>query len=569
MVRPRTLLWSGLLTIVVGLLGSLGGCGGGSSGLAHSGNSGGSGDPDSPASIYLTFQDLPPAILQLGKGVAVSALVTNDSSNSGVNWTCAPAGTCGSFKPVHTASGAATTYTAPLSFSPGAVTISGTSVANSKKIVSAQATMTPIQHVVIIFQENRSTDNLFQDPNLISAGADIVNVGLDHLGQQIPLTPGPLAVGFDPDHSHTAFVNAYDNGKMDGADLNTKGCYGQCGQYPEYTSVDPSQVGPYFQMAEQYVFADHMFETNQGPSYPAHQYILSATAVPSTQSNLFVAGNPYGNIQPGGDTGCTAPADQEVALIDATDGALSQTPPCFEHPTLTDFMDSQHLSWRYYTPNGGDFWTAPNSINHMCLPKNVNGQLECTSADWTNNVIQNFKQVLTDIAGGQLGSVTWVIPSGQVSDHPQETDGTGPSWVASVVNAVGNSPFWANTVIFIAWDDWGGFYDHVPPFNIRNQYEYGLRVPMIIVSPYAKTGYISHAPHHFGSILKYIEETLGLPAVGARSGVNYSDAYPDTDDLSDCFDYAATPTTFQTIPAPLGKKYFLKDKSVPLPPDTD
>jgi phospholipase C len=156
--------------------------------------------------------------------------------------------------------------------------------------------------------------------------------------------------------------------------------------------------------------------------------------------------------------------------------------------------------------------------------------------------------------------VSWVIPSGPESDHAQQNDGSGPSWVASIVNAIGNSSYWSNTAIFIAWDDWGGWYDHVPP-KIVNSYEYGFRVPLIVVSPYAKPAYISHVPHDFGSILKFIEQTFNLPSLG------YADA--PADNLSDCFDFTQTPLTFQNIPASLQADHFLNDRRPPADPDDD
>ena len=137
-------------------------------------------------------------------------------------------------------------------------------------------------------------------------------------------------------------------------------------------------------------------------------------------------------------------------------------------------------------------------------------------------ILQNTR-ILNDISNGQLAAVSWVIPSGQASDHPVFTDGSGPSWVASIVNAIGNSAYWSNSAIIITWDDWGGWYDHVPPPSIANDgtgwgsgYVYGFRVPLIVVSPYAKAAYVSHVTHDFGSILKFVEETFGLGALGVR-----------------------------------------------------
>jgi phospholipase C len=229
-------------------------------------------------------------------------------------------------------------------------------------------------------------------------------------------------------------------------------------------------------------------------------------------------------------------------------------------------LDAQNITWHYYTPSAGSIWTGPNAIQHLCQPQTQNGQLVCTGADWTNDVILKPAQVLTDIASNQLPQVTWVIPTGQESDHSGTNNGSGPSWVAQVVNAIGKSPYWSSTAIFITWDDWGGWYDHVPPPQVLANcsqwgcgYVYGFRVPLIVVSPYAKPAYVSHVTHDFGSIIAFIEETYGLPSLG------YADAVAD--DLSDCFNFNQTPLTFQPIPAPLKAAYFLNDPSPPADPD--
>ncbi len=185
-----------------------------------------------------------------------------------------------------------------------------------------------------------------------------------------------------------------------------------------------------------------------------------------------------------------------------------------------------------------------------------------TGPDWTNNVVLQPTQVLTDIANGQLPAVSWVIPDGKASDHPLGNDGSGPSWVASVVNAIGNSQYWSHTAIFITWDDWGGWYDHVAP-TVINSYEYGFRVPLIVVSPYAKPGYVSHVTHDFGSILRYIEANFGLASLG------YADALALADNFSDCFDYKQTPLAFQPVSAQFDASHFLSDKSPAVDPDDD
>jgi len=431
-----------------------------------------------------------------------------------------------------------------------------------------------LEHIVVIFQENRTPDNLFHDPVLIAKGADIASSGLNTSGQTITLMPTSLGVDYDLSHAHAAFVATYDGGKMDGADKVhvscAKGALNCPPPNPQFMYVQASDVGPYFQLAEQYTFGDLMFQTNQGPSFPAHQFIISGTSAPTATSNLFVAENAGGVPNSGGDTGCTAPPAEFVYLIDPSGNESSKMYPCADHPTLTDELNAKSITWRYYTPSAGSLWTGPNAIQHMCGPNNPPpNATACTGSDWVNNVVLNENQVLMDIAGGKLAQVSWVVPNGPNSDHPGSTSGTGgPSWVASVVNAIGNSSYWNNTAIVITWDDWGGWYDHVPPPKAINDgtswgsgYVYGFRVPLIVVSPYARAGYISHTPHDFGSILNLIEKTFGLPSLG------YADAYAD--DLSDCFSFSQTPISFKTINAPLNAAHFLNDRSPKTDPDDD
>ena len=457
---------------------------------------------------------------------------------------------------------------------PQTVSLSGTGVSAS----------TPIQHVVIIFQENRTPDNLFQDPVLIAHGADIASSGVNSKGQTIPLgqidlgTAGADPDNYDLEHTHRAFTLMCDVNtstqecRMNGANLVSASCtHGAANcppPTPQFKYVNPSDVAPYFQLAEQYTFADRMFQTNQGPSFPAHQFILAGTSAPATGSTLFAAENPYGVNDATDNTGCTAPPAEYVPLIDPSGVESSRMYPCYEHPTLTDLLDAANISWTYYAPSAGAIWTAPNAVEHICGPNMTPpNATDCIGPDWLNHVVLNQTQVLSDIRHGDLPTISWVIPSGRSSDHSNLSDGSGPSWVSAVVNAIGGSKYWANTAIFIAWDDWGGWYDHVAPALINNGtswgsgYVYGFRVPMIVVSPYAKPAYISHVTHDFGSILKFIETNFNLPSLG------YADL--PADDLSDCFNYGQTPIQFHTIPAPLNADYFLNDNRPPTDPDDD
>jgi phospholipase C len=430
------------------------------------------------------------------------------------------------------------------------------------------------QHIVVIFQENRTPDNLFQDPVLMTRGADIASSGLNSLGQTIPLNPIDLGTtgsnpqNYDLSHAHAAFVSMYDGGKMDGANLipcsPAANCPPNAHPNPQYMYVKPSDVQPYFMLAEQYTFGDRMFQTNEGPSFPAHQFIISGTSAPTATSNLFAAENP--NLSP---AGCIALLTNRVRMIDPTGSENNAVPeyPCFEHPTLTDFLNAKGVTWRYYAPSAGSIWTGPDAIEHICQQQTINGMLTCTGPDWTNNVVIPQSQVLVDIANGQLPQVSWIIPDGRSSDHALANDGSGPSWVASIVNAVGKSPYWANTAIIITWDDWGGWYDHVAPKVINDGvswgsgYVYGFRVPLIVVSPYAKAAHISHTTHDFGSILKFIETTFDMPSLGYADG--------PADDLSDCFNLTQVPLSFHAIPAALDAAHFINDKRPSTDPDNE
>jgi phospholipase C len=406
-----------------------------------------------------------------------------------------------------------------------------------------------IKHVVVIFQENRTPDNLFHG----LAGADIANSGLNSKGQQITLQPIPLVNNYDVDHSHPSFVVMYDGGKMDGADKIGITCAPHAKNCPppnaQFKYVTPSDVAPYFTMAEQYTFADRMFQTNQGPSFPAHQFIIAGTSAPTATSNLFAAEEPGGIANFIDNAGCKAPKQEYVRLIDPNGGESKKMFPCFEHPTLPDLLDKAKVSWHYYTLSPNSIWTGPNAISHL-----RNGP------DW-KQVIVPQDQVLRDIKNNQLPAVSWVIPTWAESDHAGSgNQGLGPSWVASIVNSIGASSYWANTAIFITWDDWGGWYDHVAP-TIYDSYEYGFRVPLIVVSPYAKKAYVSKVTHDFGSILKFIEGVYGLPSLG------YADARAD--DLSDCFQFNEKPSEFHKIPARRDANFFIHYKQPPGDPDND
>src|SRR5215472_5211551 len=285
-----------------------------------------------------------------------------------------------------------------------------------------------ITHVVVIFQENRTPDNLFHG----LPGADIASSGMNSKGQVVALVPVDIAAPYDLDHSHHGFITEYNGGGMNGWDLIGTYCPSHsCTPLTAFGYVPQAEVQPYFQMAETYTFADRMFQTNQGPSFPAHQYIFGATSTNAAGSDLLASENPfYANFNK---NNCDGDPGSFVQMIDPGGSEATKLPPCFDHQTLADLLDAKGVSWKYYTPVIGGLWDGPDAIAHI-----RNG------TDWAKVIIPQ-SQILTDIANGQLEAVSWVIPTGKASDHALSTDGTGPAWVASIVNAIGQSAYWNNT----------------------------------------------------------------------------------------------------------------------------
>jgi phospholipase C len=399
-----------------------------------------------------------------------------------------------------------------------------------------------IRHVVIIVQENRTVDNFFNG----FPGADTVQTAQTSTGATAALKPISISAKFDLDHYHSAFLSEFNGGAMNGFDTQPVfRCSTPCDAPPQPALgyVPESDVAPYWQMAKQFAFADRMFQTNEGPSFPAHLYLIAGTARVSTTNPLQVVTN-------GVNAGCDAPAGTTIGLIDEVTGDMSQSaPPCYEHATLFDLLDAHNVTWRYYESIPGmNIWNAPDAISHIRY-----------GADFAN-VSAPSTNVFNDIQNRSLAGVSWVIPSIEASDHTGSTDGTGPSWVASIVNAVGQSPYWSDTAIFVVWDDWGGWYDHVKP-PAYNAYELGFRVPLIVISPYARPGYVSHVQHEFGSILKFTEEAFNLGSLG------YTDVR--SDDLLDAFDFGQTPITFKQIQSRRSAQDFLRDRPDPRPIDDD
>lgn len=396
-----------------------------------------------------------------------------------------------------------------------------------------------IEHVVFIIQENRSFDNLFQG----YPGADTVASGKNSKGETIQLKAVSLADQYVIDHSHDAMFSACDApaGKVKGTHCRMDGFDKEQSwggpSNPEYVYVPHDESKPYFDMARQWVVADRTFQSHLDESFVAHQYAIAAQA----QSSVDL---------PAGAWGCSGQSYDKVAILNQNRTVTKSQRACFDYQTLGDELDAAGLTWRFYTskfdsPSSGQgfYWSGYQAIKHIY-----------EGPDWKKDIVTPQQDFIADVGAGRLPNFTWITPVCMNSDHVNCGGGFGPSWVTSLVNAVGKSKFWNTTAIFVIWDDWGGLYDHVPP-PYKDFDGLGFRVPLLVISPYAKRNHVSHVQYETASVLTFAEDLFGLDRLAAADKRASSPA-------GDCFNFNRAPRAFVPIQAPLQKSFFLHQ-----PPD--
>lgn len=440
---------------------------------------------------------------------------------------------------------------------------------------------TKIAHVIVVIQENRSFDNLFATfpradgtttgkaaampasiadscPVPITKPTTIPLTKVDLLGNGFPTSYG-YPPNQDLAHIYSGFQLDRDQGKMDGFDLEGTGARGSgtpaC-TYP-YQYVDPKDIAPYWDMAQQYVLADHTFQTQGSGSFTAHQDLIAGgTGLSSTEALIDTPSYfPWG---------CDGNRQHLVTAVIKRGGKVYEYGgpfPCLTYSTLRDLLDAKSVSWKFYAVRvypytkcpkcqGAGIWSAFDAIKAVRY-----------SSEWKDNVTRSNLDIFTDISNKKLPAVSWITPNGFDSDHPATKSDKGPSWVASIVNAVGKSSYWDSTAIVILWDDWGGFYDHVAPPQPRDwQGGPGFRVPMLIVSPYVKP-HVEHAQYEFGSILRFIEDNWGLGTLGKNDAHSTS--------IGNAFDFNMPPRAFKVIPAKYPREFFLHQPPSDSPLDTE
>ena len=378
-----------------------------------------------------------------------------------------------------------------------------------------------IQHVVFIIKENRTFDNYFGT----FPAADGATSGMTSTGQVIPLGHTPDKTPRDICHEWSCAIQAIDGGKMDKFDLEALGKVDACnvsGDYLCYTQLSQQDIPNYFAYAQNFVLADHMFSSLQGPSFPNHLYTVAA------QSGGAI-GNPSSP-----EWGCDADDTAFVPVID-NNGNYSHQYPCFDFETLADSLQNVGVSWKYYAPQKGENgykWSALDGIKHVR-----------NSSLWTDDVVPHT-QFISDAQSGQLPAVSWLVTNEETSEHPPYSTCQGENWTVQQLNALMQGPAWNSTAVFVTWDDFGGFYDHVPPPSL-DRYGLGPRVPLIIISPYAKKGFISHTNYEFSSFLRFVELRWGLKALTDRDTL--------ANNMTDSFDFTQQPLpplVLQTRPCP-------------------
>lgn len=379
-------------------------------------------------------------------------------------------------------------------------------------------------------------------------GADTVSRGKDSKGRWIPLKPVSLTDIYTVDHSSYAmFADCNGTGKLPGTQCRMNGfdqeaVEGGPVRLSQYVYVPHDESKPYFDMANEWVLTDHTFASQLDESFVAHQYLIAAQAHSSVNVPL-------------GKWGCGGGKRDVVATLLRGRTYGNYQSPCFNYKTLGDELDAAGLRWRFYTsqvvnPSGGPsgLWSAYQAVAHIRR-----------GPDWKQDIVTPQSLFLTQAPHGKLAAVTWITPLCADSDHVDCGGGFGPSWVTSLVNAVGKSKFWNTTAIFILWDDWGGMYDHVPPPH-RDYDGNGFRVPMLVISPYAKQNYVSHTVYETAGILTFAEDVFGLARLSAADARATSPA-------ADCFDFSQPPRPFIPIKAPKGPDFFLHQPNDFRPPD--
>ena len=411
-----------------------------------------------------------------------------------------------------------------------------------------------IQHVVIIMQENRSFDSYFgtypgADGIPMKGGVPAVCVPDPATGECVRPFHDPKDLNRGGPHGDTAYVADINGGRMDGfigqAEGGRKGCRGafnpQCaaGGVPDVMGYhDAREIPNYWAYARASVLQDHMFEPNASWSLPAHLFMVSEWSAHCTTADPASCHNALQN--PAGASG-------------AKGGTAN--PPIYAWTDLTYLLRQANVSWGYYVAEGTQPDCEDAQMTCVEKPQRAGTPQIWNPLPWFVTVredgqlgnIQTVSHFYDAARTGTLPAVSWVIPNGKASEHPPALVSDGQAYVTGLINAVMQGPDWNSTAIFLSWDDWGGFYDHVAP-PVVDQNGYGLRVPGLVISPYARQGYIDHQVLSFDAYVKFIEDDfLGGERLDPKTDgrpdprPDVRENAPQLGDLTTDFDFSQAP----------------------------
>jgi len=446
----------------------------------------------------------------------------------------------------------------------------------------------PIQHVVLIYMENRTVDDLFSGYYKVPfPGGGTFGSALDLRDPNVAptLAPNPIGAYFDPDHSHHLGFVQESLGHYNDIPL---GCgNGKCPSTASaLTYVPAPEPSPYIAMIKNFAYASHVLQANAGPSYAAHQYAIAGQSgglsdnapppyryAPNAQSenpqpvkkamdgddaeDAGTAGSLLGDCFSGANY--VVPTLNMLAPYPGTDG--NPHPPCAEYTTILDEIAAAYgnpvdADWQYVAAANNTIWAAPMAIDHL-YTSYANGNNKSTQPFAVDpDAVAFVNNLYAKSPARPFAALTYLTPCPHESDHPiSNGSADGPAWLAYVVNAIGESKYWPNTTILVTWDDWGGFYDHYrangtwpyhpnpnPYGNPNDTNEWGFRVPLIVISPYVTArAYVSSQLRSQSAMLNYVESTFGLASLRADDMSNGSD------NLGDLFDFRHAPLRYVPV----------------------
>ena len=394
----------------------------------------------------------------------------------------------------------------------------GSTLAEEESALGAKAA-SPIKHVFIIFKENHTFDNYFGT----FPGAEGATSGARSNGAQVELGHPFTELWYPGTNSWSAAHADWNGGLMNGFDRGEKfpGIirWLSPGAYATYAPADGKPGGParyYWQLAQTGVLCDHYFTAVMGPSFPNHLMSIAGSS-----------GRAIGN--PSLLTHRVPVLDKSGQIVDHPQTFSAQEIPT----TLPNLLAARGLRWQYVTEKGknlvaqGADWLEDQGLGIAAIEVLAKSPSFAASYDdQTPDLGRNFGQVL---ARGTPAAVTWIRPGALNSEHPGVSSvSDGAEWTRGVVNAIVDSPYWKDSAIFITFDDYGGFYDHVAPPQV-DDLGLGFRVPAIVLSPYARRGVLKRTLE-VASILKFAETTFKLPTLGARdlAAADFSEAFDFT-----------------------------------------